>query len=145
MLLCFIGYSDKGIKGMKNRVILILINLLLCSILSACNFTNHADQQFGDQHFKTAIALIELQKVRFGEYPNSLNDLKFTGDWDQIALNSVSYKRVGNGYELDVVQGWIGKPSLKYPDEFWKGLGLVKSNMKSPSTVRHKTSLKFVK
>ncbi|MEO1764519.1 MAG: hypothetical protein AAFR83_21740, partial [Cyanobacteria bacterium J06629_18] len=60
-------------------------------------------------------------------------------------LNSVSYKRVGNGYELDVVQGWVGKPELKYPDEFWKGLGLVKSNMKSPSTVRHKTSLKFVK
>ena len=137
---------DKAIKIMKNRVILVLINSLLYLILSACDFPKEADQKFAlqiieDQHFKTAIALIELHKVRFGEYPNSLNDLKFTGKWDQITLNIVTYKRVGNGYELslDVEQGW-GKSELKYPDEFWKGLGLVKSNMKSPPTVRHKTS-----
>jgi hypothetical protein len=31
---------------------------------------------------------IELHKVRFGEYPNSLDGLKFVGDWDRIALSS---------------------------------------------------------
>jgi hypothetical protein len=76
------------------------------------------------------VALIELHKVRFGEYPNSLKDLKFVGEWDQIALGSVEYKRVANGYELDVVKGWVGRPELRYPDEFWKGLGVVRSNMK---------------
>jgi hypothetical protein len=104
---------------MKNRIVLALIVGLLCleASLSACAFKKEADQKFGDQHFKTAISLIELHKIRFGEYPFSLRDLKFTGDWDQIALANVEYKRVG-------------KPELKYPDEFWKGLGLIRSNVK---------------
>ena len=115
---------------MKKRIILISFILFTVLCWSACAFQKEADQKFGDQHFKTSISLIELHKIRFGEYPNSLNDLKFTGDWDKIALGSVKYKRVENGYELDVVRGWVGTPELAYPDEFWKGLGLVKSNMR---------------
>jgi|ERR1041385_8937295 len=108
----------------------IIAFVILATSFSACAFQKEADQKFGDQHFKTVISLIELHKVRFGEYPSSLKDLKFTGEWDQLALNSVEYKRVGNGYELNVTKGWVGKPELRYPDEFWRGLGLVKSNMK---------------
>src|SRR5262249_16869521 len=117
---------------MKNRIVLPLIVglLFLEASLSACAFKKEADQKFGDQHFKTAISLIELHKIRSGEYPSSLKDLKFTGDWDQTALANVEYKRVGIGYELNLIGGWVGKPELKYPDEFWKGLGLVKSNVK---------------
>jgi hypothetical protein len=114
----------------KNSLSFILAILSFTASFSACAFQREADQKFGDQHFKTAIALIELHKIRFGEYPATLKDLKFTGDWDQIALNSVDYKREGNGYELNVTKGWVGRPELKYPDEFWKGIGLVKSNMK---------------
>ncbi len=51
---------------------------------------------FGDQHLKTAVALIELHKVRFGKYPDTLRDLKFTGQWDQLALQSVGYYRMPN-------------------------------------------------
>jgi hypothetical protein len=116
---------------MRNkRLAFIVAVLILVTMISACAFQKQADQKFGDQHFKTAISLIELHKVRFGEYPSALRDLKFTGDWDPIALNSVEYKRVGNGYELNLSKGWVAKPDLKYPDEFWKGLGLVKSNLK---------------
>ena len=115
---------------MKKRIILISFILFTILSWSACAFQKEADQKFGDQHFKTTISLIELHKIRFGEYPNSLGDLKFTGDWDKIALGSVKYKRVETGYELDVVRGWVGTPELIYPNEFWKGLGLVKSNMK---------------
>jgi len=117
---------------MENRIRLSLIGVLLSLgiALSACSLQKEADRKFGDQHFKTAIALIELHRMRFGEYPASLKELKFTGDWDQIALSNVEYKRVGNGYELNISKGWVGKPELKYPDEFWRGLGLVKSNMK---------------
>ena len=117
---------------MENRISLFrnAVLLLLVMALSACSFKQEADKKFGDQHFKTTIALIELHKLRFGEYPASLKELKFTGDWDQIALNSCTYRRDGNGYDLDVVRGWVGKPELKYPDEFWRGLGLVKSNLK---------------
>ena len=119
-----------SIKRMRKPQNLLLAILVLCFGLSACAVQKEFDQQFGDQHFKTSLALIELHKVRFGEYPNSLKDLKFVGEWDQIALGNVTYKRVANGYELDVVKGWVGKPELRYPDEFWKGLGVVKSNMK---------------
>ena len=115
---------------MKKRIILISFVLFTILNWSACAFQKEADQKFGDQHFKTSISLIELHKIRFGEYPNSLDDLKFTGDWDKIALGGMRYKRVENGYELDVVRGWIGTPELAYPNEFWIGLGLVKSNMK---------------
>jgi hypothetical protein len=48
------------------------------------------DNQFGDhQHLKTTVALLALHKVRYGKYPDSLADLKFTGLWDQIALQRV--------------------------------------------------------
>ena len=116
---------------MKKQAISVFILLLSVLPLSACIYQKQADQRFGDQHFKTAIALIELHKVRFGQYPDSLSDLKFTGDWDQAAIHSVRYQILDNGYELDVVRGWVGQPDLQYPDEFWDGLGLVQSNAKS--------------
>lgn len=108
----------------------LLIVLAATLAISACSVQKEFDQKFGDQHFKTSVALIELHKLRFGEYPNSLSELKFIGEWDQIALDSVRYKKVATGYELDVVKGWVGKPQLSYPPEFWQNLGLVKSNMK---------------
>ena len=49
-----------------------------------CDFQQQADAKFGDQHFKTAIALIELHKARNGQYPESLKALQFTGDWDAL-------------------------------------------------------------
>ena len=108
----------------------LIIVLVLTLAISGCTVQKEFDQKFGDQHFKTAVALIELHKVRFGEYPNTLKDLKFVGEWDRGSLTAVSYKKVANGYELDVVQGWVGKPELSYPPEFWKGLGVVRSNVK---------------
>ena len=107
------------------------LSLVVCAaLLASCDFQKEADAKFGDQHLKTAIALIELHKVRYGKYPDSLADLRFTGDWDQIALSSVEYKPSGPGYELNLVRGWIGKPSNQYPAEFWQGLGAVKSSAK---------------
>ncbi|MBO9201796.1 MULTISPECIES: hypothetical protein [Niastella] len=118
---------------MKTKRILFAVTIL--SILfTGCGFGKLKDQantQFGDQHFKTAIALIELYKVRFGEYPASLDSIRYVGDWDKIATMSVSYQKLDTGYELDLVNGWLGKPdTLAYPADFWKGLGLVRSNVK---------------
>jgi hypothetical protein len=91
-----------------------------------------ADAKFGDQNFKTAIALIELHKVRFGAYPERLADLQFTGDWDVLAVSSIEYKRLDLGYELNLTRGWVSKPTtLSYPAAFWQGIGLVKSNLKT--------------
>jgi hypothetical protein len=106
---------------------------LLCAValLAGCNLKEQTDAKFGDQGFKTAIALIELHKIRFGNYPEQLKDLQFTGDWDPISLNSVEYRRIGSGYELNLTRGWVSMPStLTYPPAFWQGLGLVKSNLK---------------
>jgi hypothetical protein len=87
--------------------------------------TRPFDNMFGDQHLKTSIALVELHKVRYGRYPQSLKELKFVGGWDQLALNSVRYYPAADGskYYLEVTRGWVGKPSLDYPPEFWQGTG----------------------
>jgi len=114
------------------RRILVALTLALC--VGCGQFQKQVDAEFGDQHFKTAIALIELHKVRFGEYPEALTDLRFTGEWDKIELNSVHYERLSKGYELDVVRGWAGQPTLSYPAEFWHGLGLVKTNVPRTGT-----------
>jgi hypothetical protein len=108
-LLCAVGF------------VLLVCGILLIHYIS----TPGIDNVFGDQHLKTAVALIELHKVRYGEYPASLSDLKFTGQWDQIALRSVRYyPNAGRtAYYLEVERGWIGKPDLKMPEEFWRGTG----------------------
>lgn len=103
--------------------------LLLVGTLAGCGFRAQADRKFGDQHFKTAISLIELHKVRTGAYPQSLAELRFTGDWDPIAIQSVRYERTGAGYTLDLARGWAGVAELSYPPEFWQGLGIVSSNV----------------
>jgi hypothetical protein len=88
-------------------------------------FWRGPDVQFGDQHLKTSVALIELHKVRYGKYPKDLSDLTFTGAWDAIALNSVRYRTndMQTRYCVEVQRGWIGKPHLTMPPEFWQGTG----------------------
>lgn len=115
---------------MRKKIYTSLFIAAFLSVLISCDFQKEADVKFGDQNFKQSIALIELHKIRFGNYPNSLNELKFLGDWDKIYLNGVEYKKLSNGYELNITRGWIGKPELSYPNEFWNGIGLVKSNIK---------------
>lgn len=104
------------------------------ALLAACdfpaNFGFNPDEQFGDQNFKSAIAMIELHKVRNGTYPDKLGDLKYLGQWDQIWLSGVEYEKVGDGYNLNVIRGWVGKPELDYDAGFWQGLGIKESNVK---------------
>jgi len=103
----------------------------LLVVLVACgDFRKQADTQFGDQNFKSAIAFIELHKVRFGAYPEQLSDLKFTGQWDQLWMSAVKYTKLKDGYELDLVRGWVGTPDLGYPPEFWRGLGVRRTNVR---------------
>jgi len=118
----------------KLLVIVFLPVLLLCSCTQKMKeLEEKANQKFGDQHFKTAISLIELYKLRHGYYPASMDSLEFKGDWDEMAVNSTEYKKLDDGYELNLTHGWMGKPDslqLKYPANFWKGLGIRKSNLK---------------
>jgi len=90
-----------------------------------------ADEKFGDQHFKTAISLIELHKVRYGQYPDSLSQLTYLGEFDPVAFASVKYEKLPDGYALDLKGMFTGKPlALDYPAKFWNGLGLKRSNVK---------------
>ena len=93
--------------------------------LSKLSFAGGMDARFGAQHLKTTVALVELHKVRYGSYPAQLSDLKFLGDWDPIAVNNVLYAVNGDRtrYCVSVQRGWIGKPKLEMPDEFWRGTG----------------------
>jgi hypothetical protein len=58
-----------------------------------------------------------------------LNARQFKGDWDPIAISSVEYEKTAAGYNLNLINGWMGRPNLSYPKVFWKGLGIVKSNV----------------
>lgn len=91
--------------------------------------TRPFDNMFGDQHLKSAVALVELHKVRYGRYPQDLEDLRFLGTWDQRVLDAVEYCTDPDGtqYYLEVRRGWIGKPELSLPPEFWQGTGFNKS------------------
>ena len=102
-----------------------IVGIFLYRSVLSSTITHAQDQKFGEQHLKTAVALIELHKVRYGKYPASLSDLKFLGDWDPIALQSVKYypNKDGTAYYIEVQTGWIGKPELNMPDEFWQGTG----------------------
>ena len=99
--------------------------LVVRAVLTS-GITGGPDKLFGDQQLKTAVALIELHHVRFGRYPDRLRDLKFTGSWDQIAIQSVTYHPDADrtAYFLEVQRGWIGNPILEMPPEFWEGTGL---------------------
>ncbi len=108
---------------------LLTVSLLL--MLAGCDFEfpGGIDEKFGDQHFKSAVSAIELHKVRTGEYPGSLDDLEYLGDWDMIWVQSVGYEKSGDGYNLYVTRGWAGEPSLKLPEGYRGGLGLRDSNV----------------
>jgi hypothetical protein len=122
----------------KSRVwmILVAIGVLVVSavvyggfqvfrFISESGVAANFDQQFGDQHIKTAVALIELHKLRTGRYPEDLGKLRYTGQWDMLALQSVRYVVAGDGssYFVEVERGWIGKPKLVMPEDFWQGTG----------------------
>ena len=90
--------------------------------------TEGIDQKFGDQHLKTAVALIELHRVRYGAYPETLGDLRYTGDWDTLALQSVEYTpNPGHtASNVEVERGWTAKPEFEMPPGFWRGTGYTK-------------------
>ena len=97
--------------------------------VSQYGITEPMDRKFGDQNLKSTVALVELHKLRFGMYPTSLKELKYTGDWDQLYLSGVKYypSEDRQSYYVEVVRGWIGKPTLVMPDEFWQGTGYDKN------------------
>lgn len=108
----------------------IVLILSLVIALSGCFEFPGADQKFGKQNFVSSISIIELHKTRTGVYPNTLRDLKYLGDWDQIWLQSVKYEKVENGYNLFVVRGYSKEPDLEMPEGFKEGLGLMATNVK---------------
>ena len=95
-------------------------------------FHRGPDAVFGDQHLKTSVALLELHHARTGQYPKVLSDLKYLGQWDQIALHSVRYcpSPDQKTYYLEVTRGWVGKPTLTFPADFWVGTGFRASGVK---------------
>jgi len=99
-------------------------------LLSGCDVAvPAADNKFGKQNFVSAVALIELHKRRNGNYPETLGELEFLGDWDQIWLSAVRYEKNGNGYNLYVERGWVGTPNLELPVKFKQGLGINETNV----------------
>lgn len=89
-----------------------------------------------DQTFRKTLGDIELHKLRFGQYPKSLSEIKFLNSFDSANFHSVQYHLLDSGYELNLkargrnVDGQKLQIDLEYPEEFWQGLGCVKSNLR---------------
>lgn len=128
---------------MKKLLILYLLALIMCSCIPESakkeidKGMKEAQQMFADQEFKKAIANIELHKLRNGQYPQSLNELQFLSVFDSTMFSYVNYTKADSGYILNInfkffsiEPGQEQNVALKYPQEFWKGLGCIKSNAK---------------
>ena len=88
-----------------------------------------------DQLFAFAIAFIELHRLRVGTYPDSLEALSFLSAHDRHSLvKGLRYEKLPDGYALDVVMPKGEKPELSYPPDFWKGLGIRRSNVDRSGT-----------
>lgn len=98
------------------------------------DFKQDADKMFGDQRLKTAVAVIELHKIRYGKYPKNLSELKYLGNWDQLITDAVTYSTNDDqsAYYVEVRIGWAGKPELLMPAEFWQGTGFDPSLKPAP-------------
>jgi hypothetical protein len=124
-----------------------VVALILAIVMSSCVPDNVKEKinegmmvghrMLADQEFKRAVGNIELHKLRNGTYPKSLSDLKFLSALDSAMFSFVEYTRLDSVYELNVkievpsiTEGEPGKIDLRYPAEFWNGLGCVKSNVK---------------
>ena len=112
-----------------NRSVIVALAMFLSGCDISGIFPQMPDETFGDQNFKSAIALIELHKTRNGEYPEELSDLEHLGQWDQIWLGAVEYEKVAEGYNLFVIRGAVKEPNLEYREAFWQGLGIKESNV----------------
>ncbi len=111
--------------GIIVLVVLIVGVVFGLKYVSEHGLTEPMDRKFGDQYLKSTVAMLELHKLRFGSYPDSLRDIKYTGDWDQIWINGVSYypSEDRQSYYVEVHRGWVGKPTLVMPEEFWQNTG----------------------
>ncbi|MDF1821352.1 MAG: hypothetical protein P1U64_07265 [Alcanivoracaceae bacterium] len=99
-------------------------------LLSGCDMpVPMADETFGRQNFVSAVALIELHKTRTGDYPASLDQLQYLGDWDQLWLSAVRYEKQPDGYNLFIERGWANEPDLSFPPDFKRGLGIRETNV----------------
>jgi hypothetical protein len=115
-----------------NRIWLVLF---IGVLVAGCNFEFPvADQKFGTQNFVSAVSIVELHNIRNGEYPDSLGELKYLGDWDAIWLSAVRYEKTKSGYNLFVERGWAGEPTLSFPVEFKQGLGIEDTNVEWTDT-----------
>lgn len=124
-----VSSSRRRMAARITKHFVMIAGALALIALSGCEVRQQMDAKFGDQHFKTAVALIELYHLRHGQYPAALSDLDFSGEWDAIALSSVRYQRLPEGYELNLARGWVGQPTVAYPDAFWRGLGIRRTNV----------------
>jgi hypothetical protein len=83
-----------------------------------------------EESFHRAISLIEMHKVRFGDYPENLSVsgvIQYLVSDDLKVTQAVQYQKVESGYELNI--GAEDSIQIRLPRGFWQGLGLLKTNV----------------
>jgi hypothetical protein len=94
-----------------------------------------------EEVFHRAISLIEMHKIRFGDYPENLSKpgvIQYLVSDDLKVIQSISYQKLESGYELNV--GTEESVRIRLPNTFWQGLGIARTNVVGFST-QESTSL----
>lgn len=115
---------------MRPRIVLPVALALVLATAGCGEFRAKLESQMMDQNFKSAVAFIELHKLRYGAYPDSLGALTFTAEFDQMWMTAVRYAKLADGYRLDLATLRPGSAEPTFPAEFWQGLGLRESNLR---------------
>jgi hypothetical protein len=122
-----------------------IITILISAVLLSSCLGDQSKNGFGkliqtgmrsqaDEQFKKALGLIELQKLRTGRYPESLEDIDYLSQMDSLSFTFVKYTLLDSTYRLDLnfMPGMRGAANntvgLHYPEGFWKGTGCRQSN-----------------
>lgn len=117
-------------------MIRIFLGTMLFLLLAACDISmenssmEDLNKSLAKSSFTAAIQLLELHKIRNGEYPASLSELKYVGSFDKESLGFVRYERSGDGYNLYIHKTWSSNSELEFNSRFKNGLGLENSNVK---------------
>jgi hypothetical protein len=91
--------------------------------------------QLSDRELRTAVAQIELHKVRFGKYPRALQELRYVSQLDLTIFSNVAYfpnQELTAYYVEHRGNGMFETPKAEYPDEFWQGTGF-RRELKPPA------------
>lgn len=138
------------LSSIFNLLIVLPIGLIIIQFTGAFKLKPKLTEKDGKQlelyycgcDFKKVITAIEFYQVKNGHYPENIDEYNFRDFLEKWSFNynrkdilynflknDLVYSTIENGYELSLNTD-SNNIELEYPQTFWNGLGIVKTNIK---------------